>query len=265
MNKMMVAVFDSETQAYEGLSALKSLHSDGSITVYATAVVVKDAEGKTEVKDAADDGPLGTAVGLFTGSLIGLLAGPVGLAVGAGLGTMTGAIYDVNKSGIDMNFMNDVSEALTPGKVAVLADVEETWTTPVDSRLHEFGALVFRRNRSEVEDDQLARESAELDAEMKELKEEFKEARDNTKDSIQKQIDHVKEKMYAISDRTQNRISHGKEELDAKVSALQVQMTQASEHKKQKLQKRMAELQADYEERKTKLDEARGLITNALS
>lgn len=35
MNKILVAVFDSEAMAYQGLSALKDLHKDGDMTQYA--------------------------------------------------------------------------------------------------------------------------------------------------------------------------------------------------------------------------------------
>lgn len=127
MNKMLVAVFDSETVAAEGLSALKGLHKDGDITVYATAVLVKDASGKVSIKQAAEQGPIGTGLGMLAGSMVGLLAGPVGLAVGASMGTLTGLIFDLNKSGIDVQFVDEVSKALSPGKAAVLADVEESW------------------------------------------------------------------------------------------------------------------------------------------
>ena len=83
MNKMLIAVFETETKAYEGLSALKGLHANGDITLYATAVISKDQNGQVRVKDSADEGPIGTGVGLLTGSLLGLLGGPVGLAIGA--------------------------------------------------------------------------------------------------------------------------------------------------------------------------------------
>jgi uncharacterized membrane protein len=51
-------------------------------------LIVKDADGTVAVTQAADQGPLGTAVGLVTGSLVGLLGGPVGLLVGAATGTV---------------------------------------------------------------------------------------------------------------------------------------------------------------------------------
>ena len=77
MNKMLVAIFDRESAAYEGLSALKDLHRDGDISLYSSAVVVKDNAGKVELKQAADGGPVGTALGLLTGSLIGIWAAPL--------------------------------------------------------------------------------------------------------------------------------------------------------------------------------------------
>jgi hypothetical protein len=48
------------------------------------------------------------------------------------------------------------SKTLTAGKAAVQAEVEESWTTPVDTRLHARGGIVFRRLRSEVIEDQLS-------------------------------------------------------------------------------------------------------------
>ena len=65
MNKMMVAVFDTESAAYEGLHALKELHREGDITLYATAVLTKDFAGIVSVQQTADRGPLGTALGVL--------------------------------------------------------------------------------------------------------------------------------------------------------------------------------------------------------
>ncbi|MGZ5255974.1 MAG: DUF1269 domain-containing protein, partial [Flavitalea sp.] len=120
MNKMLIAVFETETKAYEGLSALKGLHKDGDITLYAAAVIHKNKNGEIQVKESADEGPIGTGVGLLTGSLIGLLAGPVGLAIGAFTGSVAGLIYDVNVDDVNTTFADDVSEALGKGKTAVV-------------------------------------------------------------------------------------------------------------------------------------------------
>src|SRR5512141_3211823 len=104
MDKIVVVVFDSESKAYEGSQALQELQNEGSINLYAKAVIAKDANGKVAVKQQGDMGPVGTAVGLLTGSLIGLLGGPVGVAVGATAGTYGGLLYDSMDLGINMDF-----------------------------------------------------------------------------------------------------------------------------------------------------------------
>ena len=45
MDRMLVVVFDTESKAYEGKRALLDLDSDGSIVIYASAVVAKNADG----------------------------------------------------------------------------------------------------------------------------------------------------------------------------------------------------------------------------
>ena len=40
MNKLLVAIFDTETAANSGLNALRNLHAAGDITLFATAVLV---------------------------------------------------------------------------------------------------------------------------------------------------------------------------------------------------------------------------------
>lgn len=94
MNKLLVAVFDTEAAANSGLNALRNLHAAGDITLFATAVLAKDAKGSVNVQQSMDSGPIGTATGLAVGSLIGLLGGPVGVAIGALTGTVAGAVRD---------------------------------------------------------------------------------------------------------------------------------------------------------------------------
>ena len=84
MDKYLVIGFDNELKAYEGSRALQDLQNEGSLNLYAKAVIVRDASGKVAVKQEGDAGPIGTAGGLLTGSFIGMLGG-AGSAL-AGLG-----------------------------------------------------------------------------------------------------------------------------------------------------------------------------------
>jgi uncharacterized membrane protein len=264
MNKMLVAVFNNESAAYEGLSALKDLHRDGDISLYATAVVAKDRLGVVSVKQTADEGPVGTALGMLTGSVVGLLGGPVGLAAGATAGGLTGVLYDLNKTGVDVDFVDEVSKVLLPGKAAVIADVEETWITPVNTKIHQLGGLVFRRQRSAVVEDQLARDSAAFKAEWKQLKDELAQGNAADRAAIQQEIDAEKKRIEAMQSKAKERASQIKSDTDAKVASLKVQMKQAGAQQQAKIEQRIAELQADYAARNAKLQQAQELTREAL-
>ena len=265
MNKMLVAVFDREAMAFEGLSALKDLHRDGDITLYSSAVIAKDKDGKVELRQEADSGPVGTAVGLLTGALMGILAGPAGLAVGASLGGLAGLVFDVNRSGVDMTFVDDVSKTLTGGKFALLAEIEESWTTPVDTRLHKLDGIVFRRLRGEVIADQLVRESAAFEADLKSLNDDLKQAAAENRAAIQRDIERLKTQIKATQDLAKARLDQAKAEADAKVKALQDQAKTATGMAKARIEKRIALAKADFETRSRKLSQAWALTKEALA
>ena len=264
MNKMLVAVFDNESAAYEGLRALKDLHKEGDISLYATAVIAKNPAGTISVKQSADEGPAGTALGMLTGSVVGLLGGPVGVVAGASMGGLTGALFDLRDADIDITFVDEVSKALRPGKAAVLADAEETWSAPVDTRIGKLGGLVFRRLRSEVVEDQLLRESAAFDAELKQLQEELAQARAEDKAAVQKEIDAAKKRLDVMRTQAKARSTQLKNELDAKVASLMDQIKHAGEIRKAKLEKRVAHLKTDWGTRSAKLQRAQELAKEAL-
>ena len=73
MNRMLVVVFDNESAAEAGTRAMRQLHSEGGITLYAMGVVAKDSKGYVSIKEAADPGFAGAGTGLAVGALIGLL------------------------------------------------------------------------------------------------------------------------------------------------------------------------------------------------
>jgi len=263
MNKMLIAVFETEAKAYEGLSALKGLHKDGDITLYATAVINKDQSGQIRIKDSADQGPIGTGVGLLTGGLIGLLAGPVGLAFGAATGAMAGMIYDVSDNDINETFIDDISAALTNGKTAVVCEIDETWTVPVDTKMQALDGLVFRRLRYEVEAEQLDREAEAISNEFKQLREELSEAREADKATINASIEKLKNKAKAASDHLKKKMDDSKSQFDAKVNSIKDQMKNASDRRKTKLQKRIDVLTEEYNARTAKLKQAAKLVSEA--
>jgi hypothetical protein len=128
--------------------------------------------------------------------------------------------------------VDDASAVLLPGRAAVLADIEETWTTPVNVKLHALGGLVFRRERSKVAEDQIVRENAEFDAELTQLDEELAAAGAENKAAVQAQIDQIKKKIEANRAKAKARVDQLKAETDAKVTKLNEQLKTQLPNKK---------------------------------
>jgi uncharacterized membrane protein len=176
MDRMLVVVFDNESKAYEGRNALQQLAKEGSIGVYAYAVLTKNPDGTAAVKQGDDSGPIGTLAGTAFGSLLGLLGGPAGVAVGAAAGMGFGAGVDLSRSGVGADFLDDVTKLLEPGRVALVCEIEEDWTTPVDTRMEQLGGTVFRRSVAEVQDKIDEENVAAMKADYAQLKAENAEA-----------------------------------------------------------------------------------------
>ncbi len=264
MNKILISVFDTEEAAFEGVSALKDLHRDGEITLYASAVIAKDTQGQVAVRQAADRGPIGTLVGIVTGSLVGLLGGPVGVAVGAYVGGTGGVLYDLFSAGFGVDIVDEVSAALTPGKAAVVADIDEAWVTPVETRLGAMGAMTFRRLPGEVLDEQLTREAEIGKAELEQLQAELDEESGEAKAKVQAAIETQQRKLQVLVTRVDTAIDQQMADLDAKLTTLRAQWDTASGRQKERIDARIAELKASHEARKAKLQQARALAKQAL-
>ena len=220
MDRMLVVVFDTENKAYEGRNALLRLDDEGSIAVFAYAVVAKNADGTATVKQGDDPGPLGTLVGTSLGSLIGLLGGPAGLAIGATVGLLAGSTADLNNARIGGDFIDDVTKELLPGKFAVLADVQEDWMTPVDVRMEAIGGIVFRRALSVVKHTVDEEEIAAMKADLAQMKAEHAQARADRKAKLQEKISQLDTKIQALMEKAKQRRHAAELQAKAKVKAL---------------------------------------------
>jgi len=197
MDRMLVVVFDSEPKAYEGRRVLSMLENEGSIVIYAYAVIAKDAQGKVTIKQTDDQGPMGTIVGTSLGSLIGVLGGPAGVGIGAAVGLLAGSAADLDNARVGEDFVDDVGKKLTPGKFAVAAEIQEEWTTPVDTRMEAIGGTVFRRALSEVTDIVNNEETAAMKADLAQLKAEQAQAHSDRKAKLQEKINQLDSKIQA--------------------------------------------------------------------
>jgi uncharacterized membrane protein len=248
MEKMLVVVFDNETKTYEGSRALYQLDAEGSITIHAESVISKNNDGTITVKQGEGNFPVGTVSGTAIGSLIGLLGGPAGLAIGALAGTVTGSFADLFVAGVDSDFLAEVSNALAPGKFAIVADISEEWVTPMDTRMEALNGFVFRTGRKSFEEAQRAREVAELRAEIDQLKAEHARARAEHKAKLQAKIDGLNTRLQTKLQQARQRSEQIKNETDAKVQALQKKAAKAQGEAKAAIDARVTEIKKQYEQ-----------------
>lgn len=265
MNKFVIITFPNESQAYEGQRALKELHAEGSIALFSEMIVVKDSAGIISVKEAASDGPLGTAVGALAGGLMGLLGGPVGAVVGLTGGALIGSLEDIFVAGVSADFAAKVADELTPGKTAIIAEISEDWVTPLDTRIRPLGGIVIRTPRNEIEEMRIAKEVASQEAEFKRLRTEYVQVSDEARASLETRIEAARASLEEAVKRAREKIDALRAEADAKVAALQEQAKTVAGETRDRIEHRITALRGDYERRATKLEQAWSLTKDALT
>ena len=165
MDNYVAVVFNSEQAAAEGLHELWRLDDQGDVTMHGAAVIHRDGRGHIEVATKETDPGLRTAIGVAVGALLGALAGPIGAAAGAsvaagtavGIGAATGGLVgltaDAVKSDEHDQAAYEAGFRILPGQYAVIAEISEDWTTPVDTEMERLGGTVYRRAKDTVRSD----------------------------------------------------------------------------------------------------------------
>jgi uncharacterized membrane protein len=160
-DRAVVAVFDTQNQAYDTAADLQRLADDGTIDVKRGAIVTKDAKGNLTIPDSRGVGaPWGLLGGGLIGAVAGALLGPAGAAAGAAAGTAaaagaavgaaTGATVggsaDLLALGLSEAFVDDVSRDLDPGRSALIVEAAEGSTEPVDEAVRRHQGRVYRED-----------------------------------------------------------------------------------------------------------------------
>lgn len=156
MKKLIVLAFDSETGAADVRDKLFELQKQELITMDDAAVVVRNEDGKTDVKQAQSLVGSGALGGAFWGLLIGLifLAPVLGMAVGAVSGALGGKFSDI---GIDDSFIKEVGDQIDPGESALFMLVSEVQRERVIEELGPYDPEVLETNLT-AEDEEKLRE-----------------------------------------------------------------------------------------------------------
>jgi uncharacterized membrane protein len=243
MDREIVIVVPTEAQAYGVVKALEALDDEGSIELYSSTVVAKSAEGDVQIKDARDlRGPVGTALGLSAGALIGLLGGPVGAAMGAAIGGVAGLGGDLAYSGFSGDFVQEVSTQLRPGAYAVCVSVWEDWKVPIDAAVLPFGGAVFRQSTEDMIVTQIRGEMQALEDEQDHLDDEIARKTGEAKAKLEAKREELRSKQEARRERLQQRAQELQTDWDAKIASIKAKAASAKADARTRHQRHMEKL-----------------------
>lgn len=277
MSKFAVVVFEDEKKAYEGLRALEELHAEGSLTLWGTDVLRRDAEGGVSIVKRDDRGPLGTGLGTLAGGLVGLFGGPVGAVVGMAVGATAGGVGDLVHLDVSEEFLAAVERELAPGKFAVIAEIDEEWVVPLDSRMEKLGTKVVREDRLAFAEDALEKRVNTRKARLVQLKAEHAQrkaerARERAGSKAEtmlqtlltEEIEDERRKLESIAAKSEKRLDSAKQELAAKLETLRAQASGANPEVRTRIEQRIVDVRNEFAEREQKLNRARELTRQAL-
>lgn len=140
----VVVTFDNEKNAIDASHKMQDLALRGDITLGYSLMLRKGPNGEIEaLKKTSDDGK-DTWGGMFIGMLVGMFFGPLGFLVSTLAGTAIGAGMDHSDEKFEDNFANKVKDKLAAGKIAIVAQCNESSPVFVDNAMKEIGGEVFR-------------------------------------------------------------------------------------------------------------------------
>jgi uncharacterized membrane protein len=194
---VVVVDFTDDDSAYEALTTLKELDSQGQIKVVDAAVVTRGDDGHIETKDqVGDDNLVGTASGGIVGLLIGILGGPFGVLLGGATGLLIGSLYDMEDADDTDSVLSEVSKTVQTGRNAVLAQVVEQSPEVVDTAMARLSGTVVRRPVYEVESEIAAAQEAQREA-KKAARKKLREARhEKRQEEAHAKVEELKAKLH---------------------------------------------------------------------
>jgi uncharacterized membrane protein len=188
---------EHDANAYQALTDLKQLDSQGQIKIAGAAVVTRDPDDRVDVKsEVANDPYVGTASGGIIGLLIGIIGGPLGVLLGGTYGMLVGSLFDIDDVETTESVLREISSQVHATRTAVLAQVTEQSPEVIDTAMARLGGEVMRRPVFEVEQEIAAAQDAQRKA-KREARSELRKARlDKNKDDAHAKVEELKSKLH---------------------------------------------------------------------
>lgn len=229
MDRILVVIFSDASKAFEARDALKGFHREDVITLYSYAIITKKPDGTCVVNEEDDRAGLKTALGSSIGALIGLLGGPPGFALGTVVGFLGGVTAYLDTARVTADFVDEVSKELTPGKFALVAEIEEDWTRWVDLRMEELSGVVYRYVPADVKHAAHEEELAAMKADLAVLKAEHGEARAERRVKLYERINQLETKIQQHLEKEKKRREESEDRAKAKAAMLKAKASTGKE------------------------------------
>lgn len=155
MSNLFVVAYDDLATAQQVRDKLLSMNREHLVELDDIVVVERRAkDGKVKLHQTVNHAATGAVGGALWGSVIGLLflVPLLGAAVGAAAGAAGGAATD---TGVNDDFMRELSENLRPGAAAVFVLVKQAARDKVVPELAQFGGQLVQTSLSHDEENQL--------------------------------------------------------------------------------------------------------------
>jgi uncharacterized membrane protein len=194
---VIAVTFAEDSKAFDALTAIKELDSQGQIELIGGAVVSRGEDGRVDAKDTiGEDGYTGTATGGVIGLLIGILGGPLGILIGGATGLLIGSLFDVEDDDDTRSVLTDLSRSVEVGRDALLAEVVEQSVEVIDTAMSRLNGEVLRRSVADVEAEIASAEDAQRAAKKAARKHLHEQRKAQIRERIHEKIEALKAKLH---------------------------------------------------------------------
>ncbi|WP_017327336.1 DUF1269 domain-containing protein [Synechococcus sp. PCC 7336] len=154
MSELIAVTFEDKFKAEEVRLALEKMQKQHLLDLEDAVVVVKNRDGKINLKQSYNLVAAGMARGSLWGLAIGLLLfNPIlGVATGTAFGAISGAVADI---GIDDDFIKELSKTLEPETSALFVLVRKATPDKVLEELKPFQGKILQTSLSKEDEAKL--------------------------------------------------------------------------------------------------------------
>ncbi|KAA2212830.1 hypothetical protein [Teichococcus oryzae] len=257
MDELLVALFGSDARAREGARLLAASHAEGSLSVYALAIIAR-APNRVGLK-VSQPVPRGKsaaapAVAAAVGVLVSLLGGPVPAVLRTIRSGLVSTVSEIHRAGLNARFLEQISHDLQPGGAAIIAEVEEDQPSMLDTEIAILGGHAFRHHlEGTLAVVKIEHEVAVLRSEVEKLRAQLRGGQDN--DTL-KQLSRDRDLELQQARRRAGALAGAlRREGLAKVDVLRAQMARLDGGTRTIIEQRATTVRASFEARASSLDQ----------